>query len=128
MLKSIEILITVVKLTNLLTFVTTYTTETKLDMKKLYKGFFCYYNSFWGFSFEAVLNFTFDTSFENILSDEWLLPCKTLFKIYMYIYQSFFPLILEMLISWLEACGDAVTDKYYCKKSFIFPQFIKTVK
>lgn len=34
----------------------------------------------------------------------------------MYIYQSFFPLILEMFSSLLEACGDAVTDKCYVKR------------
>lgn len=40
---------------------------------------------------------------------------KQLLK-YVCIYKSFFPLMLEMFISWLEAYGDAETDKCYCKE------------
>lgn len=73
-------------------------------------------NSLWGFSFEAVFNFTSDTTFENILTVmNDLFYVKQLLK-YVCIYKSFFPLMLEMFISWLEAYRDAETDKCYRKE------------
>lgn len=98
-----------------------------MKWKSFIKDSFVYYNSFWGFGFEAVLNFTSDTTFENILTVmNDLFRVKQFLK-YMYIYQDFFPLMLELFISWLEACGDIATDKCYCKnrEDIYFPSIYK---
>lgn len=66
------------------------------------------------------MNFTSDSTFENILTVmNDFFHVKQVLK-YMYIYQSFFPLMLKMFISLLETCGDAATDKCYCKKREIY--------
>lgn len=61
-------------------------------------------------------------------SDEWSLPCKTVFEIYVCLtkFLSSYVGNAEIFISWLEACGDAATDKCYCKsKEVIFTSVYK---
>ena len=97
------------------------------------KDSFVYYNSLfriqlWG-SFEFHIWYHL---WKYSHSDEWPLPHKTVFEIYVCLTKLLSSYVgnVEMFISWLEACGDAATDKCYSKKKeeMYFLQLKKRVK